>query len=67
MNVNYFHAEPGVIFFSSKHCRSRSASSLPDQDPLFSFLLVNTCSLITDKNLVEILCIVYKIIQSIIS
>ena len=34
---------------------------------LFSSLLVNTCSLITDKNLGEIQCIVYKIIQSIIS
>ena len=34
---------------------------------LFSSLLVNTCSLITDKNLVEILWIVYKIIQSSIS
>ena len=30
---------------------------------LFSSLLVNTCSLITDKNLVEILCKVYKIVQ----
>ena len=32
---------------------------------LLSSLLVNTCSLITDTNLGEIQCIVYKIIQSI--
>ena len=69
MNVNYFHAEPGFMF-SSKHCRSRSDSSLhvPYQDPhCSSSLLVNTCSLITDENLGEIQCIVYKINRSIIS
>ena len=39
-----------VYLFSSKHCRSRSASFLPDQDPhCFLSLLVNTCSFITDK------------------
>ena len=60
MNVIYFHAEPGFIFFLQN-------TADPDQPyTLFSSLLVNTCSLITDKNLVEILCIVYKIIQSII-
>ena len=32
---------------------------------LFSYLLVNSCSLISDKNLGEIQCLVYKIIQSI--
>ena len=34
---------------------------------MFSSLLVNTCSIITDKNLGELQCIVYNIIQSIIS
>ena len=43
-------------------------SQLPtwSRSTLFSSLLVNTCNLITDKNLIEILCKVYKIIQSII-
>ena len=59
MNVNYFHAEPGFIFFLQNTADPGSA--------LFSSLLVNICSLITDKNLGEVHCKVYKIIQSIIS
>ena len=62
MNVYYFHAIPVFIFFLQN-------TGDPDQPApyLFSSLLVDTCSLITDKKLGEIQCIVYKIIQSIIS
>ena len=67
MNVNYFHDEPGFIFFFKT--LQIQISQLPTWSgfTLFSSLIVNTCSLIADKNLGEIQSIVYKIIQLIIS
>ena len=64
MSVYYFHAEPGFIFFSFKTLQIQISHLPPWSGPtLFSSLLVNTCSLITDKNLGEIQCIVYKTIS----
>ena len=67
MNVNYFHAEPGFMFFFKTLQIQISQLPTLSGSTLFSSLLVNTCSLITDENLGEIQYIVYKINRSIIS
>ena len=64
MNVNYFHAEPDLSFFFKTLQIQISQLPTCSGSTLFSSLLVDTRSLITDKNLGEIQCIVYKIIQS---
>ena len=67
MNVNYFHAEPGFIFFLQNTADS-------DHPALYLIrihtVFISACKymqLKTDKKLGESQCIVYKIIQSIIS
>ena len=72
MNVYYFHAEPEFIFFLQN-------TADPDQSAPYlirtHIVFISACKLyiymihaiITDTNLGEIQCIVYKVILSIIS
>ena len=64
MNDNYFHAEPGFIIFLQN-------TANPDQPAPYLIrihtVFISACKYMQFKNLGEMQCTVYKIIQSIIS